>query len=248
MDIGRMEVLATTVWKEAFRVVLETIGEWDRVSAEHLDAINNEDSPSFRGGWGHGFGNPSDHDADLLHTTEGGIPVGQLQHYGVPTNALDVTFNPEIALWFATHRLISSDNKKVFYGKNQDQGVVFVLQPKGKVLSLREGTQIGMAGARAISQQGGLLLGATRDSPDVSHEVSKRLYVHGDLTLEFAATRKRWTQGRLFPSPQHDVYYRLLLEHKRKGGGALKEFLSFVTEYVGQPLWHRCKEWLQRFQ
>ena len=33
-----------------------------------------------------------------------------LQHYGIPTNChLDVTYNPEIALWFAIHKIITND-------------------------------------------------------------------------------------------------------------------------------------------
>src|SRR5262249_6682118 len=58
---------------------------------------------------GHGLGSPSDYSEYgamiwTFNSENDSYRQAVLQHYGAPTPALDVTFDPGVALWFATHR------------------------------------------------------------------------------------------------------------------------------------------------
>jgi hypothetical protein len=58
--------------------------------------------------------------------SERAFQLALLQHYGVPTPALDVTYDPLIALWFATYRFISIKERAGYYAKSDDTGVVYI--------------------------------------------------------------------------------------------------------------------------
>jgi hypothetical protein len=49
-----------------------------------------------------------------------------LQHYGLPTKALDVTFDPNVALWLALHVAKRAKRRLSFEDSPQD-GCVYVL-------------------------------------------------------------------------------------------------------------------------
>lgn len=50
------------------------------------------------------------------------------QHYGASTESLDVTFAPEVALWFATHKLTKASRGSMQYTPWSQEGVVYVLR------------------------------------------------------------------------------------------------------------------------
>lgn len=213
-----------------------------------------------------GFGYPSQYDKDfwLGWTFPYGSPIGLLQHYGVPTGALDITFDPAVALWFATHRYVPTGRREGYYTRSDTEGVVHVLQaPANQIFDLREGRRLGVAGLRAIRQQSGLLLGATTSSPDLVHFVVKKIYVvaHSINRVETELNTEKTrclTQEYLFPSAHEDLLYGTLLKHRSSGNEELRELLNWVVEYISEPQASnkarsiiRCntlRGWLEKFR
>ena len=169
------------------------------------------------------------------------FPIALLQHYGVPTTALDVTFNPVIALWFACHRFVPSIPGKgnvrfspATYEKNLEEGVVYLMKPNGReyeVEDLRRGRDLPIAGLRGERQRGGLLLGATKQKPDLSDLVVYKVYVRRGTFNTNIAPFSGYSQELLFPSPREDHFYRDLLAAKRSGDASKQHLANFIVIY-----------------
>jgi hypothetical protein len=257
----RKALLETLV---AIRAELEAIQwEMDRaVAPDEPPEDPPDDNPFYFGapgpdvignfGVGHGLGDLSMWGPmrrwERLVTVE---IIARMQHYGVPTRMLDVTHDPLIALWFATHRMETLSSGLNTYRPSEAPGVVYVMTvPSARRLELftERGSLAGML--RGVRQQGSLIDGATRDAPDVSHYVTKALVVSPALWTGVRESQERarqFSQDYFFPRPEDDEFFRWLLQAKRGelgtelaaiaqvhdsiSTGALKALLSRVIEY-----------------
>lgn len=157
--------------------------------------------------------------------------LARLQHYGVPTSGLDVTYDASKALWFATHRFQPTGPKCGYYVRDANKGVVYVLRvPTSQLGDLTKQRVIPLSGLRAVRQQGALVLGATRAKPDLSGYIMKRLFVSAELL-----SIETYDQNYLLPPPSEDKFYAFLLEGKKRGDGSLHEVGNWVMEYVSPP-------------
>lgn len=172
--------------------------------------------------------------------------LGIAQHYGIPTHGLDLTDSLDIALWFATNRLVYLNNGSVTYKKVRpeewpdDPGkwpAVFVIQglDQSSLLSIQdipELEELGLSALRPQRQKACLFLGAHG--------------IHQNRLAESIACVFRLRPGiyetgfcysYLFPTPDQDEVYRYLLikkslvEQEDKLGG-LSSFFNKIPLYV----------------
>lgn len=139
-----------------------------------------------------------------------------LQHYGITTGALDIIFDPHIALWFATHSYaLDSDTCYSHYVPNSTPGVIYLLDVvKAEVINLREHESTPQYGLRGVRQQGGLLLGATEEESDISRYVVKKLIVDYSIYESALIQYPNLSQDYLFPARENDEFYNVLLNEK----------------------------------
>lgn len=156
-----------------------------------------------------------------------------LQHYGAPTPVLDITFDPRIALWFATHAYRQHGDVIARYFRSATPGVIYVMKAsKDRVIDLRGGVRLPSAGLRGQRQAGGLLLGATEASPDLSDTVVDSFIVEPST---FDATDKDLTglsQAFLFPSLQEDPFFASLVGARFSDDPAERELATHFPVYV----------------
>jgi hypothetical protein len=164
--------------------------------------------------------------------------LARLQHYGVPTSALDVTFDPYVALWFATHRFVRCGHQRGYYANSDRDGIVYVLSPPLHVVGDLRRTHVApLGGLRAVRQEGGLLLGATETESDLSRFVVKKLIVPPNTLKPPVSHRRqrrrfrRFRQDYLFPSGSEDELYGTLLRDRT---GPYEALTRWIVEYV-QP-------------
>jgi hypothetical protein len=186
-------------------------------------------------------------------------PIALLQHYGVPTTALDVTYDPLIALWFACHRFVrpvlskgTAPSSAATYEMNPDEGVVYLLKPIGReyeVEDLTRGGNLPIAGLRGVRQRGGLLLGATKQKPDLSHLAVHKVYVAPGTFNPYVVPFSGYNQKLLFPPPLEDHFYRELLAARHSSDVSTQQLANFIVIYesadrVGSPsrFWPRGRK------
>lgn len=148
---------------------------------------------------------------------------GFLQHYGVPTRTLDVSYDPIVALWFATHQLVTGDDGSRNYETIRNgTPVVYIFPLAGaEVVDLQkvhcheyDPTQerIPYFGLRGVQQKGGLYYGATRESPDLRPHVAYQFSFSEGIWDVNALGSRCYTAEMLFPPPDQDLFYRELLK------------------------------------
>lgn len=168
-----------------------------------------------------------------------------LQHYGLPSPALDVTFELMVALWFATHPYVEDGSGKAEHvdAMGTSPGVIYIFDA-AKVVDLVDlrkahnhpydpgGESIPYFGLRGIAQHGALLFGATAAQPDMSRCVVDQISVAPDIWATLTPSdRWTWSYQSLLPAPTSDLFYAHLLALKRRGGERFAAILKAVREY-----------------
>jgi hypothetical protein len=137
-----------------------------------------------------------------------------LQHYGAPTGWLDITKDPQVALWMATHRYSKDINKyQAFSGSENLPSkwptiFVFLLRknrhPYLDSSSILEGTNI----LRPQRQKCGLLGGSSNLS---RNHTARYISLKIRISPKF---KKQWNvnQNYFFPDPAEDIFLQRLLK------------------------------------
>ena len=164
-----------------------------------------------------------------------------LQHYGPPTRALDVSYDPVIALWFAMHRFVRLDDGRATYQLADAEGVVYIFPSGGSDLAdLRKvhshewdetNARIPYFGLRGVVQEGALLFGATAAKPDLSDRVIHRIRFTQNVWDAEAVKPRVCDYRTVFPLPQSDPFYRALLTEIAKPNSIYAELKDFVPIY-----------------
>ncbi len=122
------------------------------------------------------------------------LQLALLQHYGIPTQALDVTYDPLVALWFAVHQFINVKERTGYYArvKSNSVGVIYSIETlENNITDLRPGKTLPVAGLRGQRQRGGLLIGATLKNQDLFGYVTRKIFVNPNIFLERISSTKR---------------------------------------------------------
>ncbi len=168
-----------------------------------------------------------------------------LQHYGVPSRALDITDDPLVALWFATNSFRRNpDGTAVFVSADGANRVVYVFQnPQQTVISLQtvgSGADFGFEGMpeipyfglRGIAQKGLLLFGATAANPDLRYEVSAIIRLGPGPWSNDALTSRGYDYRHMIPLGNADPFYAALLKERAMAKSRFHEVVQHIIEYV----------------
>lgn len=204
-----------------------------KINLRNSDDENwNPLSPSI----GHGFGLPSQYNectsVQWLYPVIAEYGYGLLQHYGISTPVLDVSYDPFVALWFATHKFKQEKNSDIaWYERTEIPGVVYVMKTQNRVIDLREGEVIPIAGLRGKRQEGGLLTGATQASPDLSPNVVMSIQIYPETFESTQENLIKLTTPYLFPCPVEDVFYGELLNAKKSDIEEIRHVAQAILKY-----------------
>jgi hypothetical protein len=172
-----------------------------------------------------------------------------LQHYGVPSRALDVTSEPWIALWFATNAFAHRADGTVYFAPEPDGSrVVYVFGAPDPEELVDLGVSVDFAsfgypeldrdggvpyfGLRGISQRGLLLLGATAERPDLRPRTIATIELApGDWSSD-TLTKTGYTYASLIPPPERDRFYSALLHERGSAGSRFRPLVDAVLHYT----------------
>jgi hypothetical protein len=148
------------------------------------------------------------------------------QHYGLPSHGLDITTNPEVAVWFATNLLEIGDGHAGYTAMSADDWpkhvddwpVVFVHQAvthslRGSLHDCHELDAFGFGALRPERQSARFFLGGHSD-----HQNRIAESVVCVLRLRPADYDTGLSFDHLFPSPDEDAGYQVMLEFAEFAG------------------------------
>jgi hypothetical protein len=143
------------------------------------------------------------------------------QHYGIPTDGLDVTTSLDVAVWFATNRFTASSSgvcnystmKQADWATDREKWpVVFVCQVVNNSLSmsLQDCKELDGFGLRALRPQRQRALFFHGGQGDHQNRLAEAVVCMFRLRPGNYATRSKFDY--LFPSPKEDPAYKHLLK------------------------------------
>ncbi|HEY9421834.1 MAG TPA: hypothetical protein VIW92_10500 [Thermoanaerobaculia bacterium] len=159
-------------------------------------------------------------------------PMRVEQHYATQTRGLDLSFDVEVAIFFATHRFQMREASKAFYEDvpaGAHSGVVYAFRfrdppVKRESFLIREFDLFrDHIPERVLRQNCGLPLMGDFERNIAITDLDCILQLHPDYSSE-----SRLTAEQLFPSIDEDRFYAVLLEQKDK----YPELLASVVEYA----------------
>jgi hypothetical protein len=171
-----------------------------------------------------------------------------LQHYGVPSRALDITAEPWIALWFATNAFAEREDGTHYYVPQSDGSrVVYVFPEPGPQDLVDLGVRVDFAelgfpelerdggvpyfGLRGIEQRGLLLLGATSTDSDLRPRIMATIELApGDWSAD-TLTKSGYTYPSLIVPPERDRFYASLLRERALPASDFRELVEHVVHY-----------------
>lgn len=168
-----------------------------------------------------------------------------LQHYGVPSPGLDVSFDPTIALWFASHPYNVASDDKVFHSDTmKNDGVVYIFDAGAAELEIEDlrsvltdsnrtfDISIPYFGLRGVAQQGALLFGATTNEPDMGKWITAKCAVVPGIWDTFPEARSRPSYRDIIPDIEADPFYAMLLREKKTPSSKFAAILTSIREYL----------------
>ena len=161
-----------------------------------------------------------------------------LQHYGVPTPSLDATYDPLVALWFATHSFVWTDKaaaRATYTPAVDGSGVVYALTVvPDDIRDLRSGVLFPTYGLRGKAQSGALLL---PPSPRDGHHDFAEHVTHVMEIANSAVLTPGDSEGALpaysdlFPARDTDRFYDVLLSERDAPMSEFAELVRHVVDY-----------------
>jgi hypothetical protein len=156
------------------------------------------------------------------------------QHYASQTSGLDISFDIDTAIFFATHRSMMNSNKKAFYekvGKGDHSGVIYCFRfrdpPVKRTQYLIKKFDLFKTyrPVRVIRQNCGLPLIGEYERNIATTDLDCILYLDKNFHWEGGKTPKY-----MFPNPKVDRFYGKLLELKRRYPAALEKVVEYEIE------------------
>jgi hypothetical protein len=153
------------------------------------------------------------------------------QHYGFPTNGLDLTFDIDVALYFATHQFgISTEGKGLYeqIATHKHEGVVYCFRisdpPMKRTSDLVEDVGVfrELQPVRPTRQSCTLPLFDALCMNEVTADLDAILLIEPDFD---SSSLPRASD--LFPPPEDDPFYRAILDCKRTH----PKYLSGIVDY-----------------
>ncbi|RCV66110.1 Tetratricopeptide (TPR) repeat, partial [Methanophagales archaeon] len=163
------------------------------------------------------------------------------QHYGIPTNGIDITSNLEVAVWFATHKFIKLEDgrarfrqmNKIDWPDNPELWpVVYFIQPV---------TDSIIPSIRKIESLRNLGLEALRPERQFAQFFWGAHSIHQNRLAEALVCMVRLKPGEydtgltyyhLFPPPYEDPTYKFMLDLRRRySDGPFGPFFSEIVDY-----------------
>jgi hypothetical protein len=147
------------------------------------------------------------------------------QHYGAPTDMLDVTTDPDVALWFAMNRYCRrGPGYPIHYEAACDSGYVYVLSAPSELI-VPLSTYLFDCNMRPRRQQAAALFPRYEDpssdelrKPDFSLRWSAGTFAEVviariEIATAVSSAVAGWTTTRMFPGPSEDSLYAHLLKN-----------------------------------
>jgi hypothetical protein len=163
------------------------------------------------------------------------------QHYGIPTDGIDITRELDIACWFATNRFVAGPDGAAHYAPLEAQDwsewpdewpAVFVIRPatpdlQSSVWHVEELHEIGLNGLRPERQQAAFFMGATGIHQNRLAEALACV-----IRLRPGVYRTPYEYEFLFPGEDEDRIYRFMLECRERQLGSLTPYLKEIPIYT----------------